>query len=1010
MARIRNYTPDGDLSGEDRLIGSSYEGEGARGAKHKTKTYKLSELAAYFSTFDSNGIDVSALRVDLDNLQTVVSGYQITANQDYEKLNTALESVVDFDNNGYLTGVRGVFIDTFFASVNNISERFSEIVRDSFLTYDLISEELSSVVLENATLTEAFANEIFDLTTSLNFATQQALDNLSTSVNQDINSLSSSISSLTTTISIVTGRVTTNENDITTNATSISSLGTRVTTAEANITTAQGDITSLTTTVNTNTSDISSNATSISTLGTRITTAESDISAIETDVTSLTTTVNTNTNDISTNASSISSLNTSVSTNTANISAAQSDITTLTSSVNTNTGNISTNASNISSLSTSVSTNTTNISAAQTDITNLTTTVNTNTGNISANATSISTLTTTVGNNTTSISTNQTSINGIEGRYGVTIDANGSIAGFQLLNGTNTSSSFIVTANTFEITDGTNTASPFIVTSNQVRLNVPLNGVSGTFSGALSAATGTFSGNLSAAGGTFSGDISGASGTFTGSLSGADITGATGTFSDTVQVGSGSGQITIDSSGISVASGDFDIDATGAASFSGTITVGGLVIDGNKVDFLETGTTTETFPLNFKDANGTIVAGIKALGLNTTPVLDVFSNYRIQIDATDNMVLDADSFIQITSGDFISIEPIDDIYFKSTGTAASRSMSLGTSGEQFTYISSYAEDLIQLRVTDGTVSSVSELSMSTGFVTLQSGSSFRFYTENNQISPNISTFQVGDIADIFGSTTFWSEDVVFKNSSNQVGEFHVGTSIDTYNQIYMYGEDILFQPYATTVGDFRIGQTVKKFDDVQVNSVTFNGEVDTFEIHPDVDNTGSFSIGNSTTDYAIINFYGNVSAKNDLAVVGALSKGSGSFKINHPLESKKQTHHLVHSFVESPQANNIYRGKVELQNGTAQINLDDVSSMTQGTFEALNRDIHVYTTNESDWDAVKGNITGNILTIECQNPNSNALVSWLVIGERQDQHMYETNWTDDNGKVIVEPLKQTTNG
>ena len=219
------------------------------------------------------------------------------------------------------------------------------------------------------------------------------------------------------------------------------------------------------------------------------------------------------------------------------------------------------------------------------------------------------------------------------------------------------------------------------------------------------------------------------------------------------------------------------------------------------------------------------------------------------------MVLDADSFIQITSGDFISIEPIDDIYFKSTGTAASRSMSLGTSGEQFTYISSYAEDLIQLRVTDGTVSSVSELSMSTGFVTLQSGSSFRFYTENNQISPNISTFQVGDIADIFGSTTFWSEDVVFKNSSNQVGEFHVGTSIDTYNQIYMYGEDILFQPYATTVGDFRIGQTVKKFDDVQVNSVTFNGEVDTFEIHPDVDNTGSFSIGNSTSKGVLMKNY-----------------------------------------------------------------------------------------------------------------------------------------------------------
>jgi len=27
------------------------------------------------------------------------------------------------------------------------------------------------------------------------------------------------------------------------------------------------------------------------------------------------------------------------------------------------------------------------------------------------------------------------------------------------------------------------------------------------------------------------------------------------------------------------------------------------------------------------------------------------------------------------------------------------------------------------------------------------------------------------------------------------------------------------------------------------------------------------------------------------------------------------------------------------------------------------------------------------------------------IGERQDQHMIDTSWTDENGKVIVEPLK-----
>jgi hypothetical protein len=138
---------------------------------------------------------------------------------------------------------------------------------------------------------------------------------------------------------------------------------------------------------------------------------------------------------------------------------------------------------------------------------------------------------------------------------------------------------------------------------------------------------------------------------------------------------------------------------------------------------------------------------------------------------------------------------------------------------------------------------------------------------------------------------------------------------------------------------------------------------------------------------------------------GSVSKASGSFKIDHPLESKKDTHHLVHSFVESPQANNIYRGKVDLVNGTAQVNLDDVSTMTEGTFILLNTDIHCYTSNETNWDAVKGNVEGNILTIECQNNESNASVNWLVIGERHDPHMLETEWTDDEGKVIVEPLK-----
>ena len=138
-------------------------------------------------------------------------------------------------------------------------------------------------------------------------------------------------------------------------------------------------------------------------------------------------------------------------------------------------------------------------------------------------------------------------------------------------------------------------------------------------------------------------------------------------------------------------------------------------------------------------------------------------------------------------------------------------------------------------------------------------------------------------------------------------------------------------------------------------------------------------------------------------VTGAFSKGSGSFEIPHPLESKKDTHLLRHSFVEGPQCDNIYRGTIELVNGTATVDLDAKFTMTNGTFVALNRNVQVFTTNESDWDNVKGSVVGNTLTITCQNSSSNATVSWLVVGERQDDNIKSSTITNNDGKLILEP-------
>ena len=56
-----------------------------------------------------------------------------------------------------------------------------------------------------------------------------------------------------------------------------------------------------------------------------------------------------------------------------------------------------------------------------------------------------------------------------------------------------------------------------------------------------------------------------------------------------------------------------------------------------------------------------------------------------------------------------------------------------------------------------------------------------------------------------------------------------------------------------------------------------------------------------------------VNQNGDLSVTGRLTKGSGSFTIDHPLAPTEKT--LSHSFVESPDMMNIYNSNVTLGAG-----------------------------------------------------------------------------------------------
>ena len=129
--------------------------------------------------------------------------------------------------------------------------------------------------------------------------------------------------------------------------------------------------------------------------------------------------------------------------------------------------------------------------------------------------------------------------------------------------------------------------------------------------------------------------------------------------------------------------------------------------------------------------------------------------------------------------------------------------------------------------------------------------------------------------------------------------------------------------------------------------------------------------GSNTSGYAG-SFNGRV------AVIGTLSKGGGSFKIDHPLDPANK--YLYHSFVESPDMMNIYNGNVTTDaDGFATVTMPD-------WFEALNQDFRYQLTviGQFAQAIVAEEIDGNQFRIQTDKPL--VRVSWQVTGIRQDAY------------------------
>jgi hypothetical protein len=139
-------------------------------------------------------------------------------------------------------------------------------------------------------------------------------------------------------------------------------------------------------------------------------------------------------------------------------------------------------------------------------------------------------------------------------------------------------------------------------------------------------------------------------------------------------------------------------------------------------------------------------------------------------------------------------------------------------------------------------------------------------------------------------------------------------------------------------------------------------------------------------------FSGDVIIEGNLNVQGTVSKGGGSFRIDHPLEPEDR--YLVHSFVESSERLNVYTGNVVLgDDGVAAVELPE-------WFEPLNRDFRYQLTPigaPGPGLYIASEIANGAFRIAGGEPGMK--VSWQVTAVRHDP------WAEAN-RMEVEPLKE----
>ena len=115
-----------------------------------------------------------------------------------------------------------------------------------------------------------------------------------------------------------------------------------------------------------------------------------------------------------------------------------------------------------------------------------------------------------------------------------------------------------------------------------------------------------------------------------------------------------------------------------------------------------------------------------------------------------------------------------------------------------------------------------------------------------------------------------------------------------------------------------------------------------------------------------------------LCVNGSISATSKNFSIPHPKSTKTETHKLYHSTVESPTAgDNLYRFEVEVENGTATIDLPDY-------YKYLNENDQVWVNAKNHFGRAYGVVNQEQTTLTVF-ADADGEYNVLLIGTRKDK-------------------------